>query len=140
MLARMPLDHIGINVPDVAVAREYYDALMPLVGFELFVSGEDWVSYAPDRGNGTQLFFYTAQEGGGSYSRDRPGMQHLCFLVNTRAEVHAAYEWALEQGNEVLYEPQTFPQYHPDHYAVYWVDPHGFKLEVVSFDPPERRG
>jgi hypothetical protein len=30
----MPLDHIGINVPDMASAQEYYDALMPLVGFQ----------------------------------------------------------------------------------------------------------
>lgn len=136
MLTRMPLDHIGINVPDVASAQEYYDALVPLVGFKPFMSGADWFSYGPVRGNGTQLFFYAAQDGG-SYSRDRPGLQHLCFLVKTRAEVHAAYEWALERGNDVLHEPQTFPQYHPDHYAVFWVDPHGFKIEVVSFSPPE---
>ena len=132
----MPLDHIGINVPDVASAKEYYDALMPLVGFEPFSSGADWFAYMPADGNGTQLFVYTARESG-SYSRHRGGLQHLCFLVKTRAEVHAAHEWALERGNAVLHEPQTFPQYHPDQYAVYWVDPHGFKLEVVSFGPPE---
>jgi len=132
----MALDHMGINVPDVASAREYYDALMPLVGFEPFMSGPDWASYAPADGNGTQLFFYTAQEGG-AYSRHRPGLQHLCFLVPTRAEVRAAYEWARARGDEVLDEPQTFPQYHPLHYAAFWLDPHGFKLEVVSFGPAE---
>jgi catechol 2,3-dioxygenase-like lactoylglutathione lyase family enzyme len=130
----MPLDHIGISVPDAVSAQEYYDALMPLVGFRPFMAGSDWFSYAPARGNGTQLFFYPAQEGG-PYSRDRPGLQHLGFLVDARAEVHTAYEWALKRGNEVLHEPQTFPQYHPDHYAAYWIDPHGFKIEVVSFGP-----
>jgi catechol 2,3-dioxygenase-like lactoylglutathione lyase family enzyme len=130
----MPLDHIGINVPDVARARAYYDALMPLVGFKAFMAGDDWFSYAPADGNGTQLFFYAAQEDG-PYSRHQPGLQHLCFLVDTRAEVHAAHEWAVQQGDEVLHEPQSFPQYHPDHYAAFWVDPHGFKLEVVSFGP-----
>jgi catechol 2,3-dioxygenase-like lactoylglutathione lyase family enzyme len=120
----------------VASAREYYDALMPLVGFQPFFSGEDWFSYAPADGNGTQLFFYTAQEDG-SYSRHRPGLQHLCFLVETRADVRRAYEWAVAHGDEVLHEPQTFPQYHPKHYAAFWVDPHGFKLEVVSFGPDE---
>ena len=135
MLTRMALDHIGINVPDMAPAREYYDALMPLVGFQPFMSGDDWFSYAPADGNGTQLFFYTAREDG-AHSRHRPGLQHLCFLVETRAEVHAAHEWAVARGNEVLHEPQTFPQYHANHYAAYWVDPHGFKLEVVSFTPP----
>jgi catechol 2,3-dioxygenase-like lactoylglutathione lyase family enzyme len=132
MLTGMPLDHIGINVPDVASAREYYGALMPLVGFAPFASGADWFSYGPADGHGTQLFFYVADEGG-AHSRHRPGLQHLCFLVETRAAVDAAHRWALERGDEVLHEPQTFPQYHPNHYAVYWVDPRGFKLEVVSF-------
>jgi catechol 2,3-dioxygenase-like lactoylglutathione lyase family enzyme len=131
----MPLDHIGVNVPDVAAAREYYDALMPLVGFRPLMSGDDWFSYWPADGNGTQLFFYPAEEDG-IHSRHRPGLQHLCFLVGTRAEVHVAHEWAAARGDEVLHEPQTFPQYHPNHYATYWVDPHGFKLEVVSFDHP----
>jgi catechol 2,3-dioxygenase-like lactoylglutathione lyase family enzyme len=30
------LGHLGINVPDLAAAKRYYDALMPLVGFETF--------------------------------------------------------------------------------------------------------
>ncbi len=75
----------------------------------------------PADGNGTQLFFYTAQEGG-SYSRHQPGLQHLCVVVKTRADVHAAHEWALGRGNDVLDEAQTFPHYHPDHFPVYWAD------------------
>ena len=130
----MPLDHIGLNVPDVAAARAYYDVLMPLVGFQPFLAGDDWFSYAPADGNGTQLFFYTARDAG-PYDRHRPGLQHLCFLVDTRADVRAAYEWARARGDEVLHEPRTFPEYHEKHYATYWVDPHGFKLEVVSYGP-----
>jgi catechol 2,3-dioxygenase-like lactoylglutathione lyase family enzyme len=131
--AGMPLDHLGINIPDVAPARDYFDALMPLVGFEPFYAGEDWFSYAPASGHGTQLFFYTAQDEG-SYSRHQPGLQHLCFLVDSRWEVEAAHAWARDRGDEVLHEPRTFPEYHPDHYATFWLDPHGFKLEVVSFE------
>ena len=29
------LGHLGINVPDLRMAKHYYDALMPLVGFEM---------------------------------------------------------------------------------------------------------
>jgi catechol 2,3-dioxygenase-like lactoylglutathione lyase family enzyme len=132
----MALDHVGINVPDPVSAREYYDALMPLVGFQPFMSGADWFSYGPAEGIGTQLFFFYTAQDGGAYSRDRSGLQHLCFLVETRAAVHAAYQWAVGRGNEVLHEPQSFPQYHPNHYAAFWLDPHGFKLEVVSFEAP----
>lgn len=133
----MPLDHLGINVPAVAPARDYYDALMPLVGFEPFGAGEDWIAYAPTGGHGTQLFFYTAVDPVGSFSRHQPGLQHLCFRVDTRREVEAAHQWARARGDEVLHEPQSFPDYHPDHYATFWLDPHGFKLEVVSFERVE---
>ena len=129
----MPLDHVGINIPDGALARDYFDALMPLVGFKPFYAGEDWFSYAPARGQGTQLFFYSARDKG-TYSRHQPGLQHLCFLVDSRREVQAAHAWARNRGDEVLHEPRTFPEYHADYYATFWLDPHGFKLEVVSFE------
>jgi catechol 2,3-dioxygenase-like lactoylglutathione lyase family enzyme len=129
----MPLDHLGINIPDGELARDYFDALMPLVGFKPFYAGEDWFSYAPAGGHGTQLFFYSAP-GESPYSRHQPGLQHLCFLVDSRREVEAAHAWARDRGDEVLHEPRTFPEYHPDYYATFWLDPHGFKLEVVSFE------
>lgn len=53
------LGHLGINVPDLAAAKRYYDALMPLVGFETFFATDDEFSYKP-AGNkpGTFIFFY----------------------------------------------------------------------------------
>jgi hypothetical protein len=29
----MPIDHVGLGVPDVDAAKAYYDEFMPLVGF-----------------------------------------------------------------------------------------------------------
>ncbi|MGH3392864.1 MAG: VOC family protein [Actinomadura sp.] len=127
----MPLGHLGINVPDLRRARSYYDELMPLLGFEPFVSGADQFSYRPADGKpGTHLFFYPARDDG-PYSPHRPGLQHLAFIVKTRAEVHAAHGWALDHGDEVLHAPQEFPQYHSGYYAVFWSDPDGITLEVV---------
>jgi catechol 2,3-dioxygenase-like lactoylglutathione lyase family enzyme len=99
-------------------------------------SGTDWFAYRPARGKGTQLFFYAAQENGG-HARQRPGLQHLSFYVSKQADVRAAYAWVRERGDEVLEEPQPFPQYHADCYAFFWLDPHGFKLEVCCFEHAE---
>jgi catechol 2,3-dioxygenase-like lactoylglutathione lyase family enzyme len=129
ILPGVPIDHIGVNVPDLALAREYYDALMPLVGFEPLGSGPDWFAYRPADDNGMRLFVNSAPEAGG-YSRFRPGLQHIGFRVGNRAQVHAAHKWALARGSEILNEPRLWPQYHPDYYAVFWADPHGFKLEA----------
>jgi catechol 2,3-dioxygenase-like lactoylglutathione lyase family enzyme len=125
------LGHLGINVPDLAAAKRYYDRLMPAVGFEEFLSGDDEFAYRPAGGKpGTYLFFYPATDGS-SYSRHAVGLQHLAFTVKTRSAVHAVHRLVSEMGDEVLCEPQNFPQYPPPYFATFWLDPFGLMLEAV---------
>ena len=57
------LGHIGVNAPDLRAAKTYYDAIMPLVGFEPFLEADDEFAYRPMSGKpGTYLFFYAAME------------------------------------------------------------------------------
>jgi len=125
------LGHLGINVPDVAAAKAYYDDLMPLLGFELFVSADDQFAYMPAGGKrGTFLFMYPARETG-DYSRHRSGLQHLAFMVPTRSSVRAVHDHVVAVGNEVVHAPREFPEYPPPYYATFWLDPFGFMLEAV---------
>jgi catechol 2,3-dioxygenase-like lactoylglutathione lyase family enzyme len=127
----MPLGHLGVNVPDLAAARAYYDELMPLLGYEPFVANEGEFSYRPAGGKpGTFVFFYRALDAG-EYSRHRPGLQHLAFIVKTRAAVHAAHDWASLRDAEIVFTPREFPEYHAGYYACFWLDPHGIMLEAV---------
>jgi catechol 2,3-dioxygenase-like lactoylglutathione lyase family enzyme len=125
------IDHIGLGVPDLGTAKRYYDALMPILGLrEWFKTSPDGsFNYGPDGTRGTQVFFYQVHESG-AYSRQRTGLQHIAFAVASRAIVREAYDWARARGAEILHEPQEFPEY-GRHYATYWLDPHGFKLEVL---------
>jgi catechol 2,3-dioxygenase-like lactoylglutathione lyase family enzyme len=125
------LGHLGLNVPDVARAKQYYDQIMPLVGFEEFLSADDQFAYRPAGGKpGTHLFFYLAQAPS-EYTRLSVGLQHLAFMVRTRSAVHAVHDRARALGSAVVHAPQEFPQYPPPHYATFWLDPHGFMLEAV---------
>jgi len=127
----MPLGHLGLNVEDLARAKTYYDEVMPFLGYEPFVSSEGQFSYQPlEAKPGTRIFFYRAEEAAG-YSRLRPGLQHLAFIVKTRAAVHAVHDWVTGRGDEVLHAPREFPEYHAGYYATFWLDPHGFMLEAV---------
>jgi catechol 2,3-dioxygenase-like lactoylglutathione lyase family enzyme len=125
------LGHLGINVPDLIAAKRYYDALMPLVGFEPFVHTDDEFSYKP-AGNkpGTYLFFYPAAQPG-EYSSQRTGLQHLAFIVSRRALVHDVHDHVMRVGGTVIHHPQHFPQYAGHYYATFWYDPFGLKLEAV---------
>jgi catechol 2,3-dioxygenase-like lactoylglutathione lyase family enzyme len=125
------LGHLGVNVQHLAQAKAYYDSLMPLLDFEPYLTAADQFAYRPADGKpGTYLFFYPALEGEG-YSRHRPGLQHLAFMVKSRAAVHTVHAKVQELGSLVIHPPQEFPQYHPGYYAMFWQDPEGFMLEVV---------
>jgi catechol 2,3-dioxygenase-like lactoylglutathione lyase family enzyme len=125
------LGHLGVNVPDLAAAKRYYERLMPAVGFEEFLSADDQFAYRPAGGKpGTHLFFYPATEGS-SYSRRAVGLQHLAFMVRTRSAVRAVHRLVTDMGDEVLHEPQNFPQYPPPYFATFWLDPSGLMLEAV---------
>lgn len=131
------IDHIGIGVPDLAAAKRYYDELMPVLGltqwFPTSPVGE--FNYGPDGARGTQVFFYQALEPD-TYSRHRTGLQHLCFFVASRAIVREAHEWAVAHDAEIVHAPREFPEY-GQHYATFWLDPHGFMLEAYSFAPED---
>ena len=130
------IDHIGIGVPDLVAAKQYYDELMAVLGLrEWFETGSEGpLNYGPDGALGSQLFFYQAEEPG-TYSRGKTGLHHLAFLVESRAVVREAHRWACAREAVILDEPREFPQYGEHCFATYWLDPHGFKLEAVCHSP-----
>jgi catechol 2,3-dioxygenase-like lactoylglutathione lyase family enzyme len=128
----MPIEHLGLGVPDVDAAKAYYDEFMPLVGYMPYFG----TGYVPTNWQGAQIFLYPALEDG-PYSRHRIGLQHISFLVATRADVHRVHDWAQARGDEVVHSPRAFPEYGKHCYATYFLDPHGFMLEAVCHAPPE---
>ena len=123
----VPVDHIGVGVPDLGKAKSYYDDVMPALGYEDFFSVDSEFSYRPV-GNkpGTFVFFY---------GDEVAAPQHIAFMVKTHAEVHAAFDAAIRAGGEAVHHPQPFPDYHENYYAAFWLDPFGMTLEVVCHQP-----
>lgn len=133
----MVLGHLGINVADLATAKRYYGALMPLVGFELFFEADDEFAYKPaDNKPGTYVFFYPATVAG-TYSSERTGLQHLAFMVPRRSFVDRVHDHVVRNGGSVIRAPQHFPQYPGHYYATFWFDPFGIKLEAVCHQDRE---
>jgi catechol 2,3-dioxygenase-like lactoylglutathione lyase family enzyme len=61
-----------------------------------------------------------------------PGFHHLALAVESREDVDAAHAAAATAGSEILHAPKLWPQYHPDFYATFFLDPDGFRLEVAA--------
>lgn len=129
------LGHLGVNLPDLQTGKRYYDALMPLLGFDTYLEADDEFAYRPANAKpGTYLFFYPA-ETEAAYSRTNTGLQHLAFMVRTRTAVRQVHRSVAELserfGGGILYEPQVFPQYPQPYFATFWLDPWGLMLEAV---------
>lgn len=129
---RAVLGHIGINVPDLDLARSYYGELLPRVGFEAFVDDDDQFAYKPADGKrGTYLFFYPTLTAAPYSRQSTTGLQHLAFMVKTRSAVDEVHDWARSEDAEVIHPPQEFPEYPPPYYAAFWLDPFGLMIEAV---------
>lgn len=129
----MVVGHLGINVPDLELARAYYAEVMPLVGFESFLDASDEFAYMPAHGKrGTYLFFYETVGDASPYSVDTTvGLQHLAFMMRDRASVDRVHDWVTASGGISLEAPRVFSQYPQPYYATFWFDPFGLKLEAV---------
>lgn len=130
------IDHIGIGVSDLAAAKRYYDELMPILGLRAWFPATEagGFNYGPAGARGSQVFFYQALEPA-PHSRHGTGL-HLSVMVSSRASVREAHDWAVTHNAEVVHEPREFPEY-GEHYATYFLDPHGFMLEVVCHSADE---
>ena len=125
------LSHLGLNVPDLGAAADYYGQVLPLVGYEHFSSGEAQLGYRPANDRpGPFLFLYAALDPR-PYSGEGTGLQHVAFAVRTRGEVDAVHDLVRGLAGTILAAPRVWPEYSDRYYATFWHDPFGFKLETV---------
>lgn len=125
------IEHVGLNVPAVDAALEYYDEFMPLVGYTRYFP----TGYVPTDWKGSQIFIYPAVEHG-AHSRLRSGLSHIAFLVESRDEVDRVHDWAVGRGHEILHAPREFPEYGEHCYATFFLDMHDFMLEATCHATP----
>jgi len=119
------IDHIGIEVKDYERARDFYLAALAPLGYVL-VMEFDGVAGLGARGE-PDLWIH---RGGAT----RPRL-HLALRAETRAQVDAFHAAALAAGATDNGAPGLRPQYHPDYYGAFVIDPEGHNLEAVCHAP-----
>ncbi|MEZ5977695.1 MAG: VOC family protein [Planctomycetota bacterium] len=134
------VDHIEITVKDMATAVPFYDALMPLLGFDLARKSraylETWdfdvVEYSHPR-LGFAINSPRASVAGDDVHRRRPGsVHHIAFRAASRGEVDRIHGELVRIGATIVDGPRVFPEHTPaGYYAVFFKDPGGIKFEVV---------
>jgi len=129
----MILDHFGFGVSDYPRAKVFYaHALAPLGVTVLMEVGPEQTAgkvWACGFGKGGKPEFWIGSDG-----KTEPPM-HVAFVADTRAEVRAFHEAALAAGGRDNGAPGLRPQYHPDYYGAFILDPDGHNVEVVCHRP-----
>jgi glyoxylase I family protein len=132
------IDHIFITVHDLAVAEEYYDKVMKILGFRknrADIAGEPHVHYY------NRYFAYwlrPAREAAVEHNSYAAGLHHVCFRVGDQADVDRAV-LELEAAGISASAPRLYPEYGKDYYAAFFADPDGVRLEIRNFGEWWRR-
>jgi catechol 2,3-dioxygenase-like lactoylglutathione lyase family enzyme len=130
------LGHVDLVCRDLPRSVTFYRAVFGPLGLEepeLF-DGErgEQIHYLrfPGAGSGSIGLRQALEEQ--QFELYAPGLHHLALAVETRADVDAAHAAAVAADTQVLHAPKLWPQYSPDYYATFFLDPDGFRLEVAS--------
>lgn len=119
------IDHVTVNVADVAAAKEFYvQALTPL-GLTLKMEFETAAGFGSD--DGIPPFWLG--------SRPERGASHVAFSALDRRAVDAFHQAALAAGGTDNGAPGLRPHLHPNYYAAFAHDPWGNNVEAVCHLP-----
>jgi lactoylglutathione lyase len=118
-------DHIGFAVRDFAAARAFYTGALAPLGIGVAADFGETVGFG--RSGRPQLFLRKG---------DQPlGRLHLAFTAENREQVRAFHDAALKLGGTDNGGPGLRPNYHPNYYGAFVIDPNGHNIEVVCHSP-----
>jgi glyoxylase I family protein len=133
------LGHVDLVCRDLARSLTFYAEILGPIGLQQPVTfpGErgELIHYLrfPAAGSGSLgLRQASGPEAEQAFELYAPGLHHLAFAVERRKDVDAAHAAAVAAGATVLHAPRVFPEYRPDYYATFFLDPDGFRLEVAT--------
>ncbi|WP_313620986.1 VOC family protein [Achromobacter sp.] len=131
------LDHVSITVSRLDAARPFYDAVMQALSADKVYDRADALGYGERCGPGSGQHTYLsvcatpAPPTDGAFGARR----HWCFKAATRAAVDAFHAAGLAHGGRDEGAPGLRPDYHPQYYAAFLLDPDGNRLEAVCHGP-----
>lgn len=126
------LDHVGFAVSDLVRSRAFYEAALAPLGIGILMevtreqSGGD--AHVGFGANGKPFFWI------GSGKQPQSPV-HVAFTADSRAVVEEFHRAALAAGGADNGAPGLRPQYHPNYYGAFVLDPDGHNIEAVCHLP-----
>jgi catechol 2,3-dioxygenase-like lactoylglutathione lyase family enzyme len=124
--------HISIGVSDIERSKRFYDAVLAPLGYRCLRTARAFSGYG--YGRDANAFWIAAADR--PVPADPESGLHFCFAAPDTASVDAFHMAALRAGGHDNGPPGLRPQYGPDYYAAFVIDPDGYRLEAY-YGPPE---
>lgn len=127
------IHHLELYVRDLERSVEFWGWLLGQLGYEPYQEWDEGISW---RSGDAYMAFVLAPSGASDLDRRSVGLNHLAFRARDRDAVDQLTKQLHERGVRILYADRHPYAGGPDHYAVFFEDPDGLKVEVVSADYP----
>src|SRR5438552_2449278 len=126
------LHHISFGVVDIVLSARFYDAVLAALGYvrvwEYIEGNPEYFAVGYGSVGGEGKFALKLRARGAS----APGAGfHLAFAAPDRASVDRFFAAALQHGGVDDGAPGLRPEYGPNYYAAYVIDPDGYPIEAV---------
>lgn len=124
------LDHIGFAVSDAERSRQFYEAALAPLGITLLMTVTPDVTESGGTAHGfgsdDDAFFWVGDN-------ERVGQgTHVAFRATSREVVDTFHQAALAAGGTDNGAPGLRPNYGPNYYAAFVLDPDGNNIEAVT--------
>ena len=126
--------HIDLTVVDPDASFALYDTVLKELGYQLKKKDERGFDWALVTVYGTHsIGLVRASQPNHAYDRYSPGLHHLAWTMDNRADIDRMHRLLVSINATVLHAPAEYPQYNDGkgYYAVFFADPDGLKLECV---------
>lgn len=121
------IHHVSVGTNDVARARIFYDAVLPILGLTLMKAS----ATSADYGSGHLMFSAETPLDGKPASAGNGS--HVAFGAEDRAMVDRFYAAALASGGHSDGEPGIRAHYDAHYYGAFVFDPDGNKIEAMTY-------
>ena len=127
------IDHTGVLVSDFEKSKKFYSAALKPIGYQLLLEFPASVTGSTNVagfGEPPKPDFWIGQ------GKPNDPRVHIAFQVGKRSLVDAFHQAAVVAGGKDHGAPGLRPQYHPNYYGAFVLDPDGHNIEVVCHEAP----
>lgn len=123
------IDHISLRVSDFEKSKAFYSGLFEFLGFQVLDEYSDSIGWTNGK---TRYWIGQADEKGRKHKHriGEVGLHHYAFELRNRKDVDDLQAY-LKDKNITIVDPAD--EYYDDYYAVFFLDPDGFKLEGMKY-------